>query len=99
MSYDDLPGRIADAPARMLYARLRDSEGQIRRATEFAQQMRDALILKTGHGPAPAKIHPDIPRGITCICGWYEQGGYTSDKQRAVGHHVLTEWEKAAEQE
>lgn len=84
------------APARMLYRSLMREERIAREAQEMAQKAREALTKKTGHGPSPAQIHPDLPRGITCTCGWKTQGGYISDKQFAVGHHVLEEWEKAA---
>lgn len=95
MTVTDQLDRLTAAPARMLYASLMRNERVVREANQQAKSAREALARKTGHGPSPATTNPPLAVGITCTCGWKQQGGYVGDKQRAVGQHILTEWEKA----
>lgn len=77
--------------AYVYYKQLRHAEWEITKNQGDACRAREALAEVTGHGMAPI-TSPDP----TCICGWRQQSHDRSDNLRAVGEHILKEWEKAA---
>lgn len=77
--------RLAECPASLLVKRRLEALEEVQRFTDWADKLKRALEQRTGHGY--------VANGLKCLCGWRTQGGYPSDKQRAVLVHVKREWE------